>query len=34
MSPDPELRKARLGMIRQVREGLAGIADFSEIVTG
>ncbi|MGO9938374.1 MAG: glycine--tRNA ligase subunit beta [Terracidiphilus sp.] len=33
MSPDPKLRAARLGMIRQVREGLAGIADFSEIVT-
>jgi glycyl-tRNA synthetase beta chain len=34
MAPDPKLRQARLGMIRQVREGLAGIADFSEIVTG
>jgi glycyl-tRNA synthetase beta chain len=33
MAPDPKLRAARLGMIRQVREGLAGIADFSEIVT-
>jgi len=33
MSPDPKLRAARLGMIRQVRDGLAGIADFSEIVT-
>jgi glycyl-tRNA synthetase beta chain len=34
MAPDPKLRASRLGMIRQVREGLAGIADFSEIVTG
>ncbi len=33
MAPDPKLRAARLGMIRQVREGLAGIADFSEIVS-
>ena len=33
MSPDPKLRAARLGMIHQVRVGLAGIADFSEIVT-
>jgi glycyl-tRNA synthetase beta chain len=32
MDPDPRLRGARLGMIWQVREGLAGIADFSEIV--
>jgi glycyl-tRNA synthetase beta chain len=34
MAPDPSLRAARLGMIRQVREGFSGIADFSEIVTG
>ena len=34
MAPDPKLRAARLGMIRQVREGFLGIADFSEIVTG
>jgi glycyl-tRNA synthetase beta chain len=33
MAPDPKLREARLGMIHQIREGLAGIADFSEIVT-
>jgi glycyl-tRNA synthetase beta chain len=33
MAPDLKLRTARLGMIRQIREGLAGIADFSEIVT-
>jgi glycyl-tRNA synthetase beta chain len=33
MAPDPELRKARLGMIRHIREGFSGIADFSEIVT-
>ena len=33
MAPDPKLRSARLGMIRQVREAFSGIADFSEIVT-
>jgi glycyl-tRNA synthetase beta chain len=33
MAPDPELRKARLGMIRHIREGFLAIADFSEIVT-
>jgi glycyl-tRNA synthetase beta chain len=32
MAPDPELRKARLGMIRHIREGFLAIADFSEIV--
>jgi glycyl-tRNA synthetase beta chain len=33
MAPDSKLRAARLGMIRHVREGFSGIADFSEIVT-
>jgi glycyl-tRNA synthetase beta chain len=33
MAPDPKLRAARLGMIRQVREGFSDFADFSEIVT-
>jgi glycyl-tRNA synthetase beta chain len=33
MAPDPQLRMARLGMIRHIREGFSGIADFSEIVT-
>jgi len=33
MAPDSKLRAARLGMIRYVREGFSGIADFSEIVT-
>ena len=32
MDPDPKLRTARLGLMRQIREGFSGIADFSEIV--
>lgn len=32
MAPEPELRSARLALIRFVLDGLSGIADFSEIV--
>jgi glycyl-tRNA synthetase beta chain len=32
MSPEPELRAARLALIQSVLEGFSGIADFSEIV--
>jgi len=34
MAPDPNLRSARLGLIRHIRQSLANLADFSEIVTG
>jgi glycyl-tRNA synthetase beta chain len=34
MAPEPKVRSARLGMIRHIRESLANVADFSEIVTG
>ncbi|MDE3162506.1 MAG: glycine--tRNA ligase subunit beta, partial [Acidobacteriota bacterium] len=33
MAPDAAVRSARLGMIREIREAFANIADFSEIVT-
>ncbi len=32
MAPEPEVRSARLALIRFVLDGLSGIADFSEIV--
>jgi len=32
MAPEPELRSARLALIRSVLDGFSGIADFSEIV--
>jgi glycyl-tRNA synthetase beta chain len=34
MVPDRDLRAARLGLIQFVLDGISGIADFSEIVTG
>jgi len=33
LDPDPAIRSAHLGLIREVLRGFSGIADFSEIVT-
>jgi glycyl-tRNA synthetase beta chain len=34
LDPDPGVRGANLGVIKEVLDGFSGIADFSEIVTG
>jgi len=34
LDPDPVIRGANLGLIKEVLVGFSDIADFSEIVTG